>query len=105
MLNPDPLFINTNAAIPGTIIKKGINIFGSAPMSGVLRAAVWDSAAMALCTIRKLVHQYPNESTNPRPTKIPYHSTPNGLAVADLVYFHVVLRASGGNPLDAAMGA
>ena len=57
MLNPDPLFINTNAAMPGTMIKKGINIFGRAPISGVLRAAIVDSAAMALCTMRKLVHQ------------------------------------------------
>ena len=39
------------------MIRKGINIFGIAPMSGVLRAAIVDSAAMALCTIKKLVHQ------------------------------------------------
>src|SRR5678815_1524563 len=83
MLNPEPgLLIKTRAMIPGTMIRNGINIFGIAPMSGVLRAAVVDSAAMALCTIKKLVHQYPNERTNPRPAKIPYHFTPIGFAFA-----------------------
>ena len=48
---------STRAAIPGTMMRKGMNIFGRAPMRGVFRAAVADSADMARCTIRKLVHQ------------------------------------------------
>ena len=43
--------------MPGTITRNGNNIFGTAAMSGVRRAAFIDSAAIARCTTRKSVHQ------------------------------------------------
>ena len=46
-----------NAAMPGTITINGIIILGKAAISGVRRAADMESAAMALCTTRKSVHQ------------------------------------------------
>ena len=47
----------TSAISPGMITRKGKNILGNAAMSGVRRAAVIDSAAMARWTTRKSVHQ------------------------------------------------
>src|ERR1035437_462933 len=82
-----------------------MNILGKAPIRGTFRAAAFDSAANALWTIRKLVHQYPKDNTNPRPNKIPYHSTPSGVEVAWPVWLHVVVNVSAGNPLDIAIGA
>ena len=42
---------------PGKMTRNGNNIFGNAAMSGVRRAALMESAAMARCTTRKSVHQ------------------------------------------------
>ena len=42
---------------PGRITRNGKNILGSAAISGVRRAEVIESAAMARCTTRKSVHQ------------------------------------------------
>ena len=67
------------ASIPGRMTRKGNSIFGIAAISGVRRAALMEFAAMARCTTRKSVHQYPNESTKPRPITRPNHSTPTGL--------------------------
>ena len=47
-------------------------------MRGVRRAAPIESAAIARCTTRKSVHQYPNDSTNPRPIATPKTSMPIG---------------------------
>ena len=60
----------------------GSNILGNVPMIGVRRASDIDRAAMARCTTRKFVHQYPKESTNPRPATIPKISTPMGFWLA-----------------------
>jgi len=68
--------------MPGRITRNGKHILGSAAMSGVRRAAVIEFAAMARCTTRKSVHQYPNDSTKPRPMTSPNHSTPTGFADA-----------------------
>ena len=68
--------------MPGTITRNGNSILGTAAMSGVRRAAVMEFAAMARCTTRKSVHQYPNDRTKPRPITSPNHSTPTGLAAA-----------------------
>jgi len=46
-----------SAIMPGRITRNGKNILGTAAMSGVRRAAVMESAAMARCTTRKSVHQ------------------------------------------------
>ena len=70
--------------------RKGKSIFGTAAMSGVRRAAVIELAAMARCTTRKSVHQYPNDRTNPRPITRPNHSTPTGFA--DALPMNVQLR-------------
>ena len=51
-------------------------------MSGVRRAAFIESAAIARCTTRKSVHQYPNDKTKPRPIATPNASTPIGLVDA-----------------------
>ena len=45
----------------------GMIIFGKAAISGVRRAADIELAAMARCTTRKSVHQYPNDKTKPKP--------------------------------------
>ena len=42
---------------PGRMTRNGKNIFGTAAISGVRRAAVIESAAMARWTTRKSVHQ------------------------------------------------
>src|ERR1051325_11575791 len=68
------------AIIPGRITRAGNSILGNAGRSGVRRAATIESAAIARWTTRKSVHQYPNESTKPRPIARPNHSTPIGLA-------------------------
>ena len=47
----------TMAIMPGRITRAGKSIFGMAPIRGVRRAADIDSAAIARCTTRKLVHQ------------------------------------------------
>ena len=36
---------------------------------------------------------------------MPYHSTPNGLPLAEPVYFHVVVNVSGAKPFEVAIGA
>src|SRR5262245_59316690 len=66
--------------MPGTITRKGKIIFGTAAMRGVRRAALMFLAAIARCTTRKLVHQYPNDSTKPNPNTMANQSTPIGLA-------------------------
>ena len=43
--------------MPGRITRAGKNIFGTAAINGVRRAAVIESAAMARWTTRKSVHQ------------------------------------------------
>src|SRR2546423_15605140 len=67
--------VTTSASMPGRITRNGNSIFGNAAMSGVRRAAVIEFAAMAPWTTRKSVHQYPNDSPNPRPITMPNHST------------------------------
>src|SRR5437588_12415003 len=74
--------LTTSASMPGRITRKGNSILGSAAMSGVRRAAVIEFAAMARCTTRQSVHQYPHDSTNPSPITRPNHSTPTGFADA-----------------------
>src|SRR5207249_5005256 len=74
--------VTTSAIMPGKITRKGNSILGIAAMSGVRRAAVMEFAAMARCTTRKSVHQYPNDSTKPRPITRPNHSTPMGFCEA-----------------------
>src|SRR5262249_58516448 len=66
--------------------------------SGVRRAADMESAAIARCTTRKSVHQYPNESTKPSPITIPNHSTPIGLAVGLFINLHDSDHAPEANP-------
>src|SRR6266545_3475902 len=70
------------AIMPGRMTRIGKSILGNAAISGVRRAEVIESAAMARCTTRKSVHQYPKESTNPRPIERPNHSTPMGFEAA-----------------------
>src|SRR5882724_4124193 len=72
--------VSATAIIPGRITSTGKIIFGTAAINGVRRAALMFLAAIARCTTRKLVHQYPNESTNPSPKTIANQSTPIGLA-------------------------
>ena len=43
--------------MPGTIVRKGTNIFGKAPMIGVLRAEAMESEAIARWTSTKFVVQ------------------------------------------------
>ena len=62
---------STAAIMPGRIVMNGTNIFGNAPMIGVRRAAEIESEAIARCTSTKLVVQYPNDSTKPRPNTMP----------------------------------
>jgi hypothetical protein len=81
--------------MPGTITRNGNSIFGMAAISGVRRAAFIESAAIARCTTRKSVHQYPNDRTNPRPITMPNHSTPIGLASARPRYDHECTNVSG----------
>src|SRR5258708_11791180 len=64
--------------MPGRITTNGMNILGNAAIRGVRRAADMELAAMARCTTRKFVHQYPNESVNPSPTIRLNASTPIG---------------------------
>ncbi len=73
----------------------GMSIFGNAAISGVRRAADMESAAMARWTTRKFVHQYPNDSTNPRPTTMPNISTPIGFSAALPRYFQACVITSG----------
>src|SRR5436190_9723196 len=49
--------VTATAISPGRMTRKGKNILGSAAISGVRRAALIESAAMARCTTRKSVHQ------------------------------------------------
>jgi hypothetical protein len=48
---------STAAIMPGMMTMKGMNIFGKAPMIGVIRAAVMDLLAIARCTSTKFVVQ------------------------------------------------
>ena len=60
---------------------RDVNLDSSGPPAdGVRRAALMFRAAIARCTTRKLVHQYPNDSTKPRPNTMANQSTPMGLA-------------------------
>src|SRR5271170_634182 len=87
------------AIMPGTMTRNGKNIFGTAATSGVLRAAVMFLAAIARWTTRKLVHQYPNDSTKPRPNTIAKMSTPIGLLAGPAsTGFHALDQASAAKP-------
>src|SRR6185437_1569644 len=74
-------------------------ILGNAATRGVRRAADIELAAMARCTTRKSVHQYPNDKTKPRPATSPKTSTPMGLAAEEPVYFHAC-SITGGSRAD-----
>ena len=87
------------ATMPGRITRKGKSIFGNAAIIGVRRAAAIESAAIARCTTRKSVHQYPNDSTKPSPITRPNHSTPMGLADGLPISCHDAVQACGANPL------
>src|SRR4029077_5927234 len=83
------IWLGSEIAInPGRITRNGNSIFGSAPINGVRRAALIEFAAIARCTTRKSVHQYPNDSTNPNPIASPNHSTPSRLVCALLIPTH-----------------
>src|SRR5439155_22874634 len=97
--------LTTSASIPGTMTRKGNSIFGTAAMSGVRRAAVIEFAAIARCTTRKSVHQYPNDSTNPSPITRPNHSTPTGLVDACPTNAQLRRQAPGATPLAVACSA
>src|SRR6266704_3688391 len=103
-LNPEPpdLYVNAMAIIPGKITRKGKSIFGTAAINGVRRAADIDLAAMARCTTKKSVHQYPNDKTNPRPIANPNHSIPIGFDDGEPMNFHDSLHAPDAKPLAAA---
>ncbi len=73
----------------------GRNILGMVPMSGVRRAADMESAAMARCTTRKFVHQYPKLNTNPSPATMPNSSTPMGFWLALPIYFQECVILAG----------
>src|SRR5262252_9485780 len=88
--------------MPGRITRNGKNILGIAAMSGVRRAADIESAAIARCTTRKSVHQYPNDSTKPSPITIPNTSTPIGLAEGLFINLHDSDHAPDPNPLWVA---
>ena len=90
------------AIMPGTITSSGKTILGMAAISGVRRAADIERAAIARCTTRKSVHQYPNASTNQSPISMPNHSTPIGLAAALPVCAQVPDQVPGANPRLAA---
>ena len=94
-ISNSPMFESASAIIPGITTRAGRNIFGRAPISGVFRAADIEPAAMARCTTRKLVVQYPKESTKPRPKTTANHSTPSGLASALPVNFQECIIFSG----------
>src|SRR5919109_2953195 len=97
--------LTTSASIPGRITRNGNSILGNAAMSGVRRAAVIEFAAMARCTTRKSVHQYPNDSTNPSPMTRPNHSTPTGLVDACPMNAQLWVYAPGANPEAVAWSA
>src|SRR5687768_18385633 len=61
-----------------------------------------DSAAMARWTTRKSVHQYPNDSTKPRPMARPNHSTPIGLDAAESMWRQELDQAPSGYPAVVA---
>src|SRR5260370_39057783 len=73
---------------PGRITRNGKSILGTAAMSGVRRAEAMEFAAMARCTTRKSVHQYPNERTKPSPIVRPNHSTPRRFVCGLLMPTH-----------------
>ena len=56
-------------------------------------AADIDLAAMARCTTKKSVHQYPNDKTNPRPIANPNHSIPIGFDDGEPMNFHDSVHA------------
>src|SRR5205807_9580618 len=97
--------LTTSASMPGRITRNGNSIFGNAAMRGVRRAAVIEFAAMARCTTRKSVHQYPNDSTNPSPITRPNHSTPTGFADACPMNAQLRVYAPAAKPLSMATPA
>ncbi len=100
---PTPLLVlSASAIMPGRMTRNGNSIFGTAAMSGVRRAAVIESAAMARCTTRKSVHQYPNDSTNPSPITSPNHSTPIGFVAALSIPCHACVYDPAGSPCATA---
>src|SRR4051812_44457477 len=86
------------AIIPGKITRNGKNIFGNAAINGVRRAADIEFEAMARCTTRKSVHQYPKLNTKPNPMTRPNHSTPNGFCAALPMCAHDWDNAPGAYP-------
>src|SRR6201994_1433932 len=74
--------VSAMAMRPGRMTMKGMNIFTPAAISGVLRAADMELAAMARWTTRKAVHQYPKDRTKPNPMESPNQSTPRRLVLA-----------------------
>src|ERR1043166_5040972 len=99
---PPVLYVSAIAIMPGRITKNGNNIFGTAAISGVRRAADIDLAAIARCTTRKSVHQYPNDRTNPRPIASPNHSTPIGFDEGEPMNFQDSLHAPDAKPFAVA---
>jgi hypothetical protein len=77
---PSPSMV-TSAMRPGMTVTSGMKIFGYAAMIGVRRAALMFFADSARWTSAKLVVQYPNESTKPRPNTMPSQCAPSGLSV------------------------
>jgi hypothetical protein len=84
-----------SAINPGRTTRNGNSIFGTAAINGVRRAAAIESAAIARCTTRKSVHQYPNDKTNPRPIATPNASTPIGFVDALPIPLHAWVNAGG----------
>src|SRR5438128_12649574 len=103
-VNPEPpdLYVKAIAIIPGRITRKGNSIFGIAAINGVRRAADIDFAAIARCTTRKSVHQYPNDRTNPNPIANPNHSMPIGFDDGEPMNFHDSLHAPDAKPFVVA---
>src|SRR5271165_1359928 len=98
--------VSATAIIPGTITSTGKIIFGTAAIKGVRRAALMFLAAIARCTTRKFVHQYPKESTNPRPKTMANQSTPMGLAEGPASKgFQALVQASAGKGLAPRFSA
>src|SRR3954467_6572657 len=81
--------------MPGRMTMNGNSIFGTAAMSGVRRAAVIESAAIARCTTRKSVHQYAEREHEPEPHHHPepFDAHRVGVGAADVApRAHVGIR-------------
>ncbi len=78
--NPPPFAAIAMAIRPGRMTTNGTSILGKAATIGVRRAAFMSCATIARCTTRKSVHQYPNDSTKPRPMIMPNRPMPMGFA-------------------------